>query len=420
MAEEISMNTAVLLAQLESIYNTSPDALAAADAVLIKNMTAVPLTGDRKERNLVRPYYGANPGKLAKQHGTMQFTTEAAGAGVTALDAGTAPAFGKLLRAAGCAQTTIAPAATIAASPPTGVGGPTGAFTYAAADPYEGIVDRLVTLTCTTGGASATAEFTVAAPAVFHLAAYNQTGVVMTDAAPFALPGGATITPTVGTPFDIGDEFTIQLRAPGTLYTPVSTGFESIEAFFQYGPNRHRFGGIRGNVTLNAPADDYFDMTFDMMGLPGTRSSEALPTVDFSAFQDPLLVSDDNSPFVSFGGYEVAYRSFNFNVGQNTAIRSLVGQKKARQNGRSGSGTLVFEALDLATVDFFTSLSDGDYLPFELIHGLTRGEIVQLSMPRLQLTAAPYQDEEGAAMFSMSVVAVPSDAGNDEFTLAIK
>jgi hypothetical protein len=420
MADEISMNTAVLFNQLESTYNVSPGAMTASNAVLIKSMTAVPLTGNRVERDIVTPYFGANPGKLTAKRGTMQFTVEATGAGETALDAGQAPAFGRLLRQAGTSETVRAPAATIAASPPTGVGGPTGTFTYAAADPYEGIVDRLVTLLCTTGGGSGVAEFTVSAPATKHLAAYEATEQVMTDATDFDLLHGASITPTVGTAFEVGDSYTIQLSPPGSFYVPISDTFESGESFFQYGPNRHRFGGQRGNVTINAAADGYFDLQFDFMGLPGARSSEAIPTVDFSAFQDPLIVDDDNSPYVALGGVEIALRSFNLNVGQNTVLRSLVGQKKVRTSGRAASGTIVFEALDLDDADFFDNLDDGSTLTFELIHGLVRGEIVHLTCTRLEITGLQYQDEEGVAMFSANITALPSDAGNDELTLAIK
>ncbi|SDG60798.1 hypothetical protein [Thalassobaculum litoreum] len=420
MADEISMNTAVVFNQLESTYGVSPGAMTASQAVLIKSMTAVPLTGNRVERDLVKPYFGANPGKLTAQRGTMQFTVEATGAGETALDAGTPPAFGRLLRQSVMSETMRAPAATIAASPPTGVGGPTGTFTYAAGDPYEGIVDRLVTLLCTTGGGSGTAEFTVSAPAIAHLAAYEATEQVMTDATDFDLVHGATITPTVGTAFEVGDSYTIQLSAPGAFYTPESDTIESGESFFQYGPNRHQFLGQRGNVTINAAADGYFDLQFDFMGLPGTFSSEAIPTVDFSAFQDPLIVDNDNSPYVALGGVEIVLRSFNLNVGQNIVMRSLVGQKKVRATDRAASGTIVFEAPGLDDADYFANLRTGATLAFELIHGLLRGEIVHLTCPQLEITGLQYQDEEGVAMFSANITALPSDAGNDELTLAIK
>lgn len=420
MSDEISMNTAVLFNQLEETENVTPEAWAAAHAVKVKEFSAQPVTGNRITREFIRPFYGARPSRLVGRHGVMQFTAEAHGAGEAALDAGTAPVFGRLLRQAGHAEVIRAPAATIAASPPAGVGGPTGTFTYAAADPYEGIVDRLVTLTCTTPGASGVAAFTVAAPAVAHIAAYNQTGVVMTDATPFALPGGATITPTVGTDFEAADVFTIQLRAPGTFYNPISTGFESGSWFFQYGPNRHLYTGGRGNVQFTAGVDGYFDMAFNFMAKIGARSSEAIPTVDFSAFRDPDPIGDDSTPFVSLGGYEIDFKSIAPNVGQNVIWRHLVGRQGAKITDRSGSAQLVFAALDLDDVDFFTNLEDGTVLDFRLIHGLTRGEIVDYSAPRLELSDIQYQDDEGEAMFSCNATPLPSDTGNDEYSLGIK
>jgi|GEM_PF-493563 len=420
MPDEISMNTAVLFNQLEETENVTPEAWASAQAVRVKDFSAQPVTGNRITREFIRPFFGARPSRLVGRHGVMQFTAEAHGAGETALDAGTAPVFGRLLRQAGLAEVIRAPAATIAASPPTGVDTPDGSFTYVAADPHEGIVDRLVTLTCTTGGGSATAEFTVAAPAMAHVAAYNQTGVIMTDATALALPGGATITPTVAGPFTIGDAFTIQLRAPGSFYSPVSTGFESGSWYYQYGPNRHLHTGGRGNVQFNIGVDGYFDMAFNFMAKIGARSSEAIPTVDFSAFRDPDPIGDDYTPFVSLGGIEIDFKSIGPNVGQNLIWRHLVGRQGAKITDRGTSGQLVFAALDLNDVDYFDNLEDGTVLDFRLIHGLTRGEIVDYAMPRLELSDIQYQDDEGEAMFSCNWNALPSDAGNDEFLLGIK
>jgi len=100
--------------------------------------------------------------------------------------------------------------------------------------------------------------------------------------------------------------------------------------------------------------------------------------------------------------------------------RSLVGRSAAKITDRSMSGSMVFEALDVDDIDYFQNLADSTVLPFRLIHGLVRGEIVELTMNRLELTGIQYQDEEGTAMFSVNWVALPSDAGNDEFLLGIK
>ena len=219
--------------------------------------------------------------------------------------------------------------------------------------------------------------------------------------------------------FDPGDVFTIELRAPMAAYSPVSTAFESGHMFAQIGPNRHVYPGQRGNCTLNIEADNYFDLQFEMMGLPGARSSESIPAVDFSAFRDPLIVSDVNTPFVELGGEEVVLRSLTLNIGQQVSLRSLVGRKAVRIGDRTSSGTIVFEAPDLATKDYFDDMEDGTVLQLELIHGLTRGETVHL-VTRLELTSLTYQDEDGIAMFSANISALPSDAGNDEFLLMAK
>ena len=173
----------------------------------------------------------------------------------------------------------------------------------------------------------------------------------------------------------------------------------------------------RGGFTRAAREDAA--QRLEAMGLPGARSSESIPAVDFSAFRDPLIVSDVNTPFVELGGEEVVLRSLTLNIGQQVSLRSLVGRKAVRIGDRTSSGTIVFEAPDLATKDYFDDMEDGTVLQLELIHGLTRGETVHL-VTRLELTSLTYQDEDGIAMFSANISALPSDAGNDEFLLMAK
>ena len=77
---------------------------AAANAVLIFDPKIVPLVAEKKQRKPVRPYFGSAKTLLAAQHAEISFTVDFAGAGA----AGTAPAWGPLLRACACAQTITA------------------------------------------------------------------------------------------------------------------------------------------------------------------------------------------------------------------------------------------------------------------------------------------------------------------------
>ncbi len=90
----------LILAKLEASAGAA-EALAAADAILCKNVEHAPLAGGTVERELERPYFGASEAIPVNVHETLSFDVELAGSGA----AGTAPAYGKLLQACGFAET---------------------------------------------------------------------------------------------------------------------------------------------------------------------------------------------------------------------------------------------------------------------------------------------------------------------------
>jgi len=414
----------VLLLQHEDTYGELPSPWASAHAVLAKDLQITPLAGDRINRDLVRPFLGAQESAMVNKRVEASFRLDAVAAGVTALDAGTAPPHSALTRAAGLAETIVGPDATIQASPPTPDpdNAPTGSFTYTAGDPYQGVLDRTVTLECTAPGASGVAEFTVSAPATRHLTAHNETGVVMTDAQPFPLPGGATIEPTVGTDFAVGDTFTIDLTAPGTFYMPVSNNFDSAHAFVQLDRNRHPMAGLRSNFGFNLEANNYLDFIYNVVALFGEPTSEGPQSVDFSAFQDPIPVEDVSTPWFAIDGIEFPLRSWSVDLGQSVNKRSLVGQNTVEITDRqSNSNSVTIEAPDVATKNFFADIAANNAtVAVEVIHGLNRGETVHLSAPRAELANPRYSEEQGVAMLQLDMNLLPTDAGNDELKIGIK
>lgn len=90
-------------AKIETTYGTDPGTWAGADAILVAEVTY----GEVQEptpRDLIRPYFGASEHLQVTGRRTIRLLVELAGAGA----AGTAPAWGKLLRACGFAQTLTA------------------------------------------------------------------------------------------------------------------------------------------------------------------------------------------------------------------------------------------------------------------------------------------------------------------------
>lgn len=91
----------VVLAKLQATSGTDAQPAGATDAMLVRNLSATPVSAEFVERELYRPYMG-NSGQVATtQYSQLEFEVELAGSGTP----GEAPAWGPLLRACGFAET---------------------------------------------------------------------------------------------------------------------------------------------------------------------------------------------------------------------------------------------------------------------------------------------------------------------------
>lgn len=93
-----------LLAKIESDYGVSSAPTGAVNALLGNDVTLTPLAGEEERRDLITPYFGHQGVMFVGNYVELQFGIEAAGSGA----AGTAPAYGPLLRACGLAETLTA------------------------------------------------------------------------------------------------------------------------------------------------------------------------------------------------------------------------------------------------------------------------------------------------------------------------
>ena len=93
----------LIVIETETTYGTdaAPDG---ADAVLVRDLSITPQSSDVVSRDLIRPYLGASQQLLANTRVECTFSVELAGSGT----AGTAPQYGKALKACGLAETIVA------------------------------------------------------------------------------------------------------------------------------------------------------------------------------------------------------------------------------------------------------------------------------------------------------------------------
>ena len=94
----------VLLAKIETTEGTDAVPTGAVNALLISNVSINPLNAQNVDRALIRTYFGGSEQLVGTANVSVEFTVELAGSGT----AGTAAAWGELLRACGMAETGAA------------------------------------------------------------------------------------------------------------------------------------------------------------------------------------------------------------------------------------------------------------------------------------------------------------------------
>jgi hypothetical protein len=97
-----STHRRLLLAAVEQTYGTF-ETIAGTDAILVSNLDCQPLDPGLVDRDLVLPFFGNRPKIIGQRVGTVTFDVELAGSGT----AGTAPRWGRLLRACGFGETVV-------------------------------------------------------------------------------------------------------------------------------------------------------------------------------------------------------------------------------------------------------------------------------------------------------------------------
>lgn len=95
-----NVRNTLIAAKIESVYGTDSVPTGAANAMLCSKPRVTPLRANNIDRDIVRPYFGASEQLVGTRNVQIEFEVEAAGSGT----AGTAPAFGVLLRGCGMAE----------------------------------------------------------------------------------------------------------------------------------------------------------------------------------------------------------------------------------------------------------------------------------------------------------------------------
>ena len=376
----------LLLAKIESVYGTDPTPTASANAVYMGNQQISPHKATLVKRNVTRPYLGNFQSAVAQIFQDISFEVEIAGSGT----AGTAPAYGPLMRACGMSE-------TINATPVTGtaVAGATATITLAAGassvdNAYKGMVINL------TGGTGSGGTATI-------LSYVGSTKV-------------ATLQANWTTPPDNTSTYSIPAQV---VYQPVSNSYESATIYANNDGVQFKLTGSRGTVNLGFSLNGIPVYKFTMTGIYNGPTDVALPTPVFVNQAVPLAVNKDNTTGISVLGYAASVSDFSLDVANTVLYQSYPGgAEQIIITDRQSAGSITMEGVLGAAKDWWAATRAATTGLMTLLHGTTAGNKVQISGPLVQLMNPVDGNKSGIITLQGSLGWSPIN-GNDEFSISL-
>lgn len=209
------------------------------------------------------------------------------------------------------------------------------------------------------------------------------------------------------------------VASTSVTYAPVSSNFGSCTIYYNIDGVLHKVTGSRGTFVLNATVGQIPTLDFTFTGIYNPPIDSALPSVTYANQAAPGLFKSDNTTGFSLQGYSGCLQTLSFDIGNNIIYRELVGcPKQVLITDRASSGSVTIEAVLMATKDYFTAaLTDGVYGSLLFQQGQTPGNIVNFASTRADIGDVSYNDLDGIHMITMPYTAIPSTAGDDEFSL---
>jgi hypothetical protein len=209
------------------------------------------------------------------------------------------------------------------------------------------------------------------------------------------------------------------VAATSVTYAPVSSSFSSCTIIYNVDGVQHKLTGARGTVTMNCQLGEIPTLQFEMTGIYNAPTDTAQPSVTYSAQATPLIFREGNTSAFSFFSYSGCLMSVDVNLANEVVYRELIGcTKEILITDRKPAGTVVIEAPTIATKDYFSLALAGTTGNLTFQHGTTAGNRVTFTASQVDATQPAYTEQDGIQMLSVPYVALPTTAGNNEFSLA--
>jgi hypothetical protein len=370
---------AAVLAKIEGTVGTDASPVAGSDAVLVENVSFgfnVNLVNTNEVTGSLDPRAPIVGGMIA----TVSFDVYLKGAG----SAGTAPEWGKLLRACGWAETLTSTAVPASAE------------------------------ACAAGGSTTTAVLGTSAAGTAQI--YRGMPVVFTGAVAgtsfitdYTAGKAATLTDTLGGSIVATTNYQIPVNV---RYSPASTSIPSLTIHVFMDGLRYRFTGCRGTATLELQSGGPGRLRFNFTGRVTDKSDQSVPTG---------LVYDSTRPPIWRGGAALMNRtavgisSMSLNFGNAIVNPDNPNDAEAYDPteivSRNMQGSVSRQEYLVATADAFADFRAGTQRIIHARYGGTAGNRIGVTLPAAQYTNQNPTDQSGVMSVALPFAATGQDAG---------
>ena len=210
------------------------------------------------------------------------------------------------------------------------------------------------------------------------------------------------------------------VASTSNTYAPVSSSFGSSTIVYNSDGLNHVLTGCRGSFSISAEVGQIPTLSFSMVGVYNAPTDVSPVSASYTSQATPLVFRQGNTSAFSVFSYSGLLQSFEFDLANSTVYRQLVGSSAGEVliTDRKPAGSVMIEAPTIATKDFFAIALASATGGLSFTHGTAAGNRVVFSSPQTDITTPAYGEQDGVRMLNLPYVAVPTTAGNDEFSLA--
>lgn len=203
-------------------------------------------------------------------------------------------------------------------------------------------------------------------------------------------------------------------------YSPISEDEESLYIKFWLGNTLHALCGARGSGVLTINAQGIPTIRWTFTGLFIDPAEVARAVASFAAYQKPLIANKANTPNFKVNTVALTMRNFSLNIGNQVERRLLIPDEQIIIVDRAEALDATVQVTTLTVFDPFALAKAQTRVPVTITHGTVAGNIVTVTAPTCQVKRPqPATNSQGVAERPLNFTPLPTDAGNDQFSIVL-